>query len=115
MSWEYLRDAISTNIRTFQAISWMFEREVGVGSNSTKYQKPSTTIDIDKIQGHLRGSGILWKPKSDHCDQGIPVVDLQCLGGGKMIGGSIARFLDRHRLEDAVDLEETEALENVIN
>ncbi|KAF9369712.1 hypothetical protein CPB97_003364 [Podila verticillata] len=114
MTWEYLRDAISTNIRTFQAISRMFEREVGVGSSSTKHQKPSTASDISKIHGYLQSSGILWKENTSNCDQGIPVVDLQCLGGGKMVGGSIARFLDRHRLEDAVDLEETEALENVI-
>ncbi|KAI8597881.1 hypothetical protein EDD21DRAFT_310195 [Dissophora ornata] len=50
MTWEYLRDAISTNIRTFQSISRMFEREVGVGSNSTKHKKSSTASDISKIQ-----------------------------------------------------------------
>jgi hypothetical protein len=114
MSWEYLRDSISTNIRTFQAISWMFEGEVGVGSNSTKHQTPDTSRDIYKVREHLRGDGILCKPKSDQCDKGIPVVDLQRHGGDKMVGGSVARFLDWHRLEDAVDLEETEALENVI-
>ncbi|KAF9122644.1 hypothetical protein BG015_005493, partial [Linnemannia schmuckeri] len=117
MTWEYLRDSISTNIRTFQAISRMFEREVGVGSSSTKHKKPSTASEISKIQGYLRGCGILCKSKSGQYNQGIPVpvVDLQYLGGEKMIGGSFARFMDRHRMEDAVDLEETEALENVIN
>ncbi|KAF9374918.1 hypothetical protein BGX21_003995, partial [Mortierella sp. AD011] len=111
MTWEYLRDAISTNIRTFQAISWMFEREVGVGSNSTKHKKPSTAADISDIQGYFRDTGILQK--SSQCDRGIPVTDLLCLGGDKMVGGSIARFLDRHQLENAVDIEETEALEFV--
>ncbi|KAG0251928.1 hypothetical protein BG011_007315 [Mortierella polycephala] len=115
MTWEYLRDAISTKIKTFQTISRMFEWEVGVGSNSTKHQKPSTASEISKIHGHLQEHGILWKPESGKCAQGIAVVDLQDLGAGKMFGVSIARFLDRHRLEDAVDLAETEALENIIN
>ncbi|KAG0352647.1 hypothetical protein BGZ54_002649 [Gamsiella multidivaricata] len=113
MTWEYLRDAISTNIRTFQAISWMFEREVGVGSNSTKHKKPSTASEISKIQRYFRHSGILCK--SGQCNQGNPVVDLQGLGGDKMVGGSIVRFLDRHQMENAVDVEETEALEHMID
>ena len=113
MTWEYLRDAISTNIRTFQAISWMFEREVGVGSNSTKHKKPSTAPDVSKIRGYLRDSGILCRP--GQCDQRMPVVDLQGLGGDKMAMGSIDRFLDRHQVENAVDAEEIEALEYVID
>jgi len=113
MTWEYLRDAISTNIRTFQAISWMFEREVGVGSNSAKHKKPSTAPDISRVQGYLRDSNILCR--SGQSDQGILVVDLQLLGGEKMVGGSIARFLDRHRVDNAVDLEEIEALENIVD
>ncbi|KAF9149515.1 hypothetical protein BG015_008705 [Linnemannia schmuckeri] len=111
MTWEYLRDSISTNIRTFQVISWMFEQEVGVGSNSTKHQKPSPASDIVTIQDYLLAEGILCK--SSQCGRGIPVVDLQRLGGDKMIGGSIVRFLDRRQQESAVDLEEIEALENV--
>ncbi|KAF9117427.1 hypothetical protein BGW39_002190, partial [Mortierella sp. 14UC] len=103
MTWEYLRDSISTNIRTFQGISWMFEREVGVGSNSTKHKKPTTTSEISKIQGHLRDGGILCK--SGQFDERIRVADIQHLGGVKMIGGSIGRFLDRHQTEYAVDLE----------
>ncbi|KAG0290966.1 hypothetical protein BGZ98_003215 [Dissophora globulifera] len=113
MTWEYLRDAISTNIRTFQAISWMFEREVGVGSNSTTHKKVSAVSDISRVQKYLRDNGILRK--SGQCDQRIPVVDLQYLDGEKMIGGSIARFFDRHQLENAVDLEETEDFEHVVN
>ncbi|KAK3817844.1 MAG: hypothetical protein J3R72DRAFT_43438 [Linnemannia gamsii] len=115
MSWEYLRDAISTNIRTFQAISRMFEKEVGVGSCSTKHQKPSTASDICKIKEYFQECGILWKSNSGKHDQGTAVVDLKIIGGLKMAEGSLGRFLSRHGLTDAVDLEETEALENVIN
>lgn len=113
MTWEYLRDSISTNIRTFQAISWMFEREVGVGSNSTKHKNPSPASDISKLQGYFRRNGILCK--SGQCDQGNLVIDLQGVGGEKMIGGSIVRFLDRQQMENAVDVEETEAFEHVID
>ncbi|KAG0013267.1 hypothetical protein BGZ82_002236, partial [Podila clonocystis] len=112
MTWEYLRDSISTNIRTFQGISRMFEREVGVGSNSTKHKKPSTAKDVSKVQGYLRGRILCT---SCQCDQRIPVVDLQRLGGRKMITGAVGRFLDRQQLENAVDLEEIEALENVVD
>ena len=115
MTWEYLRDAISTNIKTFQAISRMLEREVGVGSNSTKHQKPPTASEISKMHGYLQNHGILCEPKSSKCKQGIAVVDLWRLGGDKMFGGSIVRFLNKYRVENAVDLEETEALENVLN
>ncbi|KAI1288553.1 hypothetical protein EDD11_009937 [Mortierella claussenii] len=114
MTWEYLKDAISTNIRTFQAISRMFEREVGVGSSSTKHQTPSTASEISKLHGYLQGNGILWKPKSGKCAQGIPEVDLMGFGGDNMVAGSVARFSERHGLGETVDLEETEALENVI-
>ncbi|KAK3820637.1 MAG: hypothetical protein J3R72DRAFT_33082 [Linnemannia gamsii] len=113
MTWEYLRDAIFTNIRTFQAISWMFEQEVGVGSSSTKHKKPSTASDISKVQRYLRDNGILCK--SGQCDQGSPVVDLQGLGEHKMIGGSVLRFLDKHPMGDAVDVEETETLEYMLD
>jgi hypothetical protein len=53
MVWELFRDAISTNIRTFQAISRMFEWEVGVGSNSTIHQNTSTASEISKMHRHL--------------------------------------------------------------
>jgi hypothetical protein len=115
MSWEYLRDAISTNINSFQVISRMFEREVGVGTNSTKHKKPSTASDVSKVYGYLKRNGVLSKPLSGKSTQGTEVVDLQCLGGCKMVGGSIMRFLDRHQLENAVNLEETEALESMTN
>ncbi|KAG0319471.1 hypothetical protein BG000_003864, partial [Podila horticola] len=113
MTWEYLRDSISTNIRTFQGISQMFEREVGVGSNSTQHKKPSTATDVSKVQGYLRVSDILCK--SGKYDQRIPVVDLQRLGGIKMSTVAVTRFLDRQQLENAVDLAEIEALENVVD
>lgn len=112
MSWEYLRDAISTNIRTFQAISRMFEREIGVGSNSAKHKKPSTASDISKVRNHLQKSGILCK--SGQCDHGDPVDDLQRIGGNKIVEKSIARFFDRTQLENAVDLEDTEDLESFV-
>jgi hypothetical protein len=101
MTWEYLKDAISTNIRTFQAISRMFEREVGVGSNSAKHKKPSTALDISRVQEYLQDRGVLWG--SGPCDQRTPVVDLQHLGGEKMVGGSIARFLDRYQVENGYE------------
>ncbi|KAF9128790.1 hypothetical protein BG015_004287, partial [Linnemannia schmuckeri] len=67
MTWEHFRDSISTNIKTFQAISRMFEREVGVGSNSTKHQAPPTAKEISKVHGYLRDNGILCEPKSGKC------------------------------------------------
>ncbi|KAF9084600.1 hypothetical protein BGX27_003757, partial [Mortierella sp. AM989] len=72
------------------AISWMFEREVEVGSNSIKHKKPSTALDITRVQGYLRDNGILWK--SGQHDQETPVVDLQYLGGDKMIQGRLDDF-----------------------
>jgi hypothetical protein len=70
-------------------------------------------LDISRVQEYLQDRGVLWG--SGPCDQRTPVVDLQHLGGEKMVGGSIARFLDRYQVENAVDLEETEALEHVVN
>jgi hypothetical protein len=115
MSWEYLQDAISANIKTFQSISRMFEREVGVRSNSTRHKKPSTAMDILRIQKNFQGCGILWT--SGECEQGSPVVDLQCVGEEKMVGGAIGRFFDNHTTlrGNAVDIEEAEGLENVID
>jgi len=89
MTWEYLRDSISTNIRTFQAISRMFEREVGVRSNSTKHKKSSTAKERSTMEQYLQKNGILCEPESSKCKQVVAVVDLQRLGGDKMVGGSI--------------------------
>ncbi|KAG0380535.1 hypothetical protein BGX24_007565 [Mortierella sp. AD032] len=113
MSWEYLRDAISTNFRTFQAILWMFERYVGVGSNSTNHKKLSTASNISKVQGYFRDSGILCK--SGQCDQGNPVVDLRGLGGDKMVEGSNVRIFRLAPDEESVDVEESAALEYVVD
>ena len=115
MSWEYLQDAISANIKTFQVISRMFEREVGIRSNSTRHKKPSTALDISRIQENFQGCGILWT--SGECEQGPPVVDLQRVGEEKMVGGAIERFFDNHTSlrGNAVDIEEAEDLENVID
>lgn len=115
MSWEYLQDAVSANIKTFQAISQMFEREVSIHSNSTRHKKPLTALDILRIQENFQGCGILWT--SSECAQGPPVVDLQCVGKEKMVGGAIGRFFDKHTSlwGNAVDIEEAEGLENIID
>ncbi|KAG0010922.1 hypothetical protein BGZ81_002488 [Podila clonocystis] len=116
MSWEYLRDSISTNIRTFQNISRMFEREVGIGSNSTQHKKPSTAKDISKVQGYLKGAHVLCNCKDIRCgesDQRLSVVDLQRLGGYKMSTGAVTRFLSRQHAENTVDLAEMEGLDNI--
>ena len=43
------------------------------------------------------------------------MIDLQRFGGKKIVGEFVERFLHKYRLENTVDLEETEALENIIN
>ncbi|KAG0222002.1 hypothetical protein BGW42_007003 [Actinomortierella wolfii] len=109
MSWEYLRSAISTNVRTFQAIVRMLEHEVGVRSSGTAHKKPSTAKDIAKVKEYLKRSGVLWG--SGACKQGFIADDLWTKGEGKMAGGSIALFLSKHQLHKAVDLEDTENYE----
>jgi hypothetical protein len=112
MSWEYLQDSISANIKTFQSISRMFEREVGVRPNSTRHKKPSTALDILRIQENFQSCGILWT--SGECEQGPPVIDLRHAGEEKMVGSAIGRFFDNHTSlwGNAVDIEEAEGLEN---
>ena len=113
MSWEYLRDTISTNIKTFQSIARMFEWEVRVGTNSTKHKTSSPKLDINRIKKYLQNSSILWK--SGQCAQGPSVVDLQVDGGNKMAGGAIIGLLDRSQLENAVDVEGTKDLDHVFD
>lgn len=115
MTWEHLQESISTNIKTFQDISRMFEQEVGVRSNSTKHKKPSYSEDIGMLQENLKGGGILWPFGA--CPHGPPAVNLQAVGEEKMVGGSIRKFLDNQTslMGDAVDIEEAEGLENVLN
>ena len=93
----------------------MFERDVGVRSNSTRHKKPSTALDISRIQKNFKGCGILWI--SGECKQGPPVIDLQCIGEEKMVGGAIGRFFENHTSlwGNTVDIEKAEGLENIID
>lgn len=59
MSWEYLQDAISTNIKTFQNVARWFEQDVGVSTSSTKHKTSSITLDVDRIKKHLQDGGFL--------------------------------------------------------
>lgn len=111
MSWEYLRDAISANIRTLQALTNIFMRVVGVHSNSTKHKKASIDADVKKIQEHLQAGNVLWGTVDRQCDQRIQVVDLQRDGGEKMVSGAIGRFLDKYQKDGSVDIENVESQE----
>jgi hypothetical protein len=114
VSWEYLRDQISTNIRTFQHIAGLFEREVDSKYNSTAHKKPSTKADVDRVKDTLQFCGILSASKQDSRPPPPLVVDLQSVGAHKMADGAIARFLKRSERYDAVDIDEVEANEHVV-
>ncbi|KAG0014076.1 hypothetical protein BGZ82_001909, partial [Podila clonocystis] len=115
MSWEYLRDKISPNIRTFQDIARLFERGVDSKYNSTVHKKPSTKEDVDLVKGTLQFCGILWVSKQDNRPPPALVVDLQRVGAEKMTSGAIGRFLKKNERYDAVDMDEVEANEHVVN
>ena len=116
MTWEYIQESISANITTFQSISRMFEREIGVRSNSTAHKTPSTSEDIKLLQTNLQQAGILWTSDKEH-PQGPPVVNLQSVGERKMVSVAIRKFFDNHTTMsgNAVDLEEAEGLENIFD
>jgi hypothetical protein len=113
-SWEYLRDLISPNIRTFQEIARLFEREVDSKYNSTAHKKPSTKEDVNLVKSTLQFCGILWTSKQDNRPPPALVVDLQSVGAEKMASGAIARFLKKNERYDAVDMDEVEANEHVV-
>jgi hypothetical protein len=115
MSWEYLRDLISPNIRTFQDIARLFERGVDSKYNSTAHKKPSTKEDVDLVKGALHFCGILWASKRDNRPSPALVVDLQRVGAEKMANGAIGRFLKKNERYDAVDMDEVEANEHVVS
>ncbi|KAG0280266.1 hypothetical protein BGZ97_009440, partial [Linnemannia gamsii] len=111
MSWDYLRDFVSTNIRAFQEIARMFERAVGAKFHSPAHVRSSSELDVYKVKRAFQESGILtWEPSDDKRDLPDLVVDLVRAGGNKMGGGALAKFLaskiDHH---GAAELEETEA------
>ncbi|KAF9899125.1 hypothetical protein EC991_009576 [Linnemannia zychae] len=111
MSWEYLRDYVSTNIRAFQEIARMFERAVGAKFHNPTHVRSTAADDVNKFKKAFEGSGILtWDPSDDKRPLPDLVVDLQREGGGKMAGGALEKFLaskiDHH---GAAELEETEA------
>ncbi|KAF9342097.1 hypothetical protein BGX26_008368, partial [Mortierella sp. AD094] len=110
MSWEYLRDYVSTNIRAFQEIARMFERAVGAKFHDPTHVR-SSEHDVYRVKEALQESGILtWGPSDDKRALPDLVVDLQREGGDKMAGGALDKFLnsniDHH---GAAELEETEA------
>ena len=55
------------------------------------------------------------KAKCGESDRRTPAIDLQGDGGEKMVLAAAARFFQRQQVEDAVDLAETEGLENVLD
>lgn len=112
MSWEYLRDYVSTNIRAFQEIMQMFERAVSAKFHNPAHVRSSSEDDVYKVKKAFQGSGILtWEPSDDKRALPDLVVDLQHAGGDKMAGGALDKFLtskiDHH---SAVELEEMEAI-----
>jgi len=115
MSWEYLRDQISPNIRTFQDIARLFERGLNSKYNSTTHKKPSTKEDVDQVKSTLKFCGILWTSKQDNRPPPALVVDLQRVGAEKMANGAIGRFLKKNERYNAVDMDEVEANENVVS
>ncbi|KAI9241002.1 MAG: hypothetical protein BYD32DRAFT_105080 [Podila humilis] len=122
LKWDYLRDSVSTNVRTFQTVARMFECQVGVRTNSTKHKKPSALKDIAMIIDSLKNSGILAlsvESKEEppvHCTQRPLVNDLSQLGIDAMANGSIKAFLrnEKMKLEHAMDLENVLADENIM-
>ncbi|KAF9322591.1 hypothetical protein BG006_002260, partial [Podila minutissima] len=114
MSWEYLRDQISPNIRTFQDIARLFERGLNSKYNSTAHKKPSTKEDVDQVKSTLKFCGILWTSKRDNRPPPALVADLQRIGAEKMANGAIGRFLKKNECYNAVDMDEVEANENVV-
>ncbi|KAF9369729.1 hypothetical protein CPB97_003345, partial [Podila verticillata] len=115
MSWEYLRDLISPNIRTFQDIARLFERGVDSKYNSTAHKKPSTKEDVDRVKSTLQFCGILWTSKQDNQPPPALVADLQRLGAERMANGAIGRFLKKNERYNAVDMDEVEANEHVVS
>ncbi|KAG0012791.1 hypothetical protein BGZ82_002424, partial [Podila clonocystis] len=111
MSWEYLRDYVSTNIRAFQEIAQMFERAVGARLHDPAHVRSSSEGDVYKVKNALQESGILtWEPSDDKRALPDLVVDLQCEGGDKMAGGALDKFLtSKIDHNGAAELEETEA------
>ncbi|KAG0069405.1 hypothetical protein BGZ92_004681 [Podila epicladia] len=95
MSWEYLRDQISPNIRTFQDIARLFERGLNSKYNSTAHKKPSIKEDVDQVKSTLKFCGILWTSKQDNRPPPALVADLQRIGAEKMVNGAIGRFLKK--------------------
>ncbi|KAF9092964.1 hypothetical protein BGX27_001693, partial [Mortierella sp. AM989] len=101
MSWEYLKDYVSTNIRAFQEIARMFERAVGVKFHNPAHAKKA-----------FQESGILtWEPSDDKRALPDTVDDLQCEGSDKMGSGAHNKFLtSKTGPHDAAELEVTEAV-----
>ncbi|KFH63726.1 hypothetical protein MVEG_10419 [Podila verticillata NRRL 6337] len=115
MSWEYLRDLISPNIRTFQDIARLFERGVDSKYNSTVHKKPSTKSDVEMVKESLQYSGILCASNLDNRPPPALVADLLRVGATKMTEGAISRFLQKNRRYDAVDIDEVEDNEHILN
>ncbi|KAG0010976.1 hypothetical protein BGZ81_002467, partial [Podila clonocystis] len=115
MSWEYLRDLISPNIRTFQDIARLFERGLDSKYNSTAHKKPSTKEDVELVKGTLQFCGILWVSKQDSRPPPALAIDLQRVGARKMAEGAISRFLKKQERYDAVDMDEVEANEHAVS
>ncbi|CAO3568652.1 unnamed protein product [Mortierella alpina] len=113
MSWEYLKDHVSTNIRANQEIARMFEQAVDAKFHNPFHVRTSSDEDLKKVKMSFHNSGILtWRSGKDEDKREFPdpVVDLQREGGSKMVGGALDKFLsngiDHH---GAAELEETEA------
>ncbi|KAF9177079.1 hypothetical protein BGZ50_009236, partial [Haplosporangium sp. Z 11] len=110
MSWEYLRDYVSTNIRAFQEIARMFEQAVGAKFHNPAHVRSSFETEVHKVKMAFKDSGILtWELSEDKRAFPDPVVDLQREDGAKMMGGALDKFMaSKIDHQGAEGLEETE-------
>lgn len=66
MSWEYLGDYVSTNIRAFQEITQMFEQAVSAKFHNPAHVRSSSELEVYKVKKAFQESGILtWEPSDD--------------------------------------------------
>ncbi|KAF9199782.1 hypothetical protein BGZ59_003696 [Podila verticillata] len=102
MSWEHLKGSISTNIRTFSNVARMFQREVDSVYNSSAHTTTSIESDVRLVARNLKYK-LFCKPQQGNSDGVKSVIDLQAVGGLKMMASSIDSFLRKQNRHNAVD------------
>jgi hypothetical protein len=88
LSWQYLRDKISTNIRVFQSIAAKLHEQFNIVRSGTNHTTDPAVADIKKIKDICTRSGIFTDDFEPLKDDIPAVIDLLLAGRKKLTDGN---------------------------